>query len=340
MLNKVYTLQFINSAKTFLPEGQIKYHIKNYKKYFRLYKVEIKKKKILETGAGPGVHAAILSFICASVYAADILETNIIKIKNLRKIYKIKNLKVIKHDFMKPFPNIKDFDLIACHNWIQHTPNPQKVFINLTSKMRPGSRFYISCYQSGTFRFFITQIARKIIKDQDLNLLVKKTKKHFKNGFKLFKNPDDISARHITDDFLSPYVIPVSYKNIFNLARKCGLKPLTKETKTKNLAIHDSVSLRIGFIKKNKKISYISQDYFTKPLDEFKINKNFYAKKASKIALTFLKRKNFLNKDERVEICLSLYQIRAQYSNQVNKRKYLKLIDYLQQLTKKYINNY
>ena len=33
MLNKVYTLQFINSAKTFLPEGQIKYHIKNYKKF-------------------------------------------------------------------------------------------------------------------------------------------------------------------------------------------------------------------------------------------------------------------------------------------------------------------
>ena len=45
MLNKVYTLQFINSAKTFLPEGQIKYHIKNYKKYFRLNKREISKKK-------------------------------------------------------------------------------------------------------------------------------------------------------------------------------------------------------------------------------------------------------------------------------------------------------
>ena len=91
MLNKVYTLQFINSAKTYLPKGQIKYHLNNYKKYFKLSKKEIANKTILETGAGPGVHATILSLTGANVHAADILDSNIKKIRNLKKIYKLKN---------------------------------------------------------------------------------------------------------------------------------------------------------------------------------------------------------------------------------------------------------
>ena len=336
MLNKVYTLQFINSAKTFLPRGQIEYHIKNYQKYFKLNKKAFSRKKILETGAGPGVHAAILSLTGANVCAADILDTNIKKIKNLKKIYKLNNLKIVKHDFMKSFPGLKDFDLVACHNWIQHTPNPQKVFINLSSKMLPGSRFYLSCYLSGTFRFFITQIAREIIKDQDFNLIVKKTKKYFSDGFKIFKNPDNISARHITDDFLSPYVIPTTYKNILSLAKQCGLEPIVRGPKIKNLSFQDSIPLRLGFIKKEKKILKKKiKNYFVTPVDEFKENKNKYAQKASKLALNLIKKKSKLDKNQRVDICLKLFQIRAEYCNQKIKDKYIDLIVYLQKINKK-----
>ena len=296
MLDRVYTLQFKNSAKSFLPQGQIKYHIQNYQKYFRLSKKEFSKKKILETGAGPGIHAAILSLMGAEVHAADILNSNIKKIQKIKNIYKFSKLKIKKHDFMKIFPNLKTFNLVACHNWIQHTPNPQKVFINLTSKMSLGSRFYLSCYLSGTFRFFITQIARAIIKDSDFSMLVKETEKHFNKGFKKFKNPDDITARHITDDFLSPYVIPTSYKNIINLAKECGLRPLTKVQKIKNLSFCDNVPLRVGFIKKKNINKKKFKNYFTKPINELKENRNIYAKKASLLALEILKKKKIFFK--------------------------------------------
>ena len=230
----------------------------------------------------------------------------------------------------------KKFKFISCHNWIQHTPNPQKVFINLSSKMLPGSRFYLSCYLSGTFRFFITQIAREIIKDQDFNLIVKKTKKYFSDGFKIFKNPDNISARHITDDFLSPYVIPTTYKNILSLAKQCGLEPIVRGPKIKNLSFQDSIPLRLGFIKKEKKILKKKiKNYFVTPVDEFKENKNKYAQKASKLALNLIKKKSKLDKNQRVDICLKLFQIRAEYCNQKIKDKYIDLIVYLQKINKK-----
>ena len=89
-LDKVYTLQFKKSAKYWkkrsIPRGQILYHKKNFSKYFGLQIKDFKNKKVLETGAGPGMHAIILAFMSAEVHAADILKSNVLIIKTFLKL--------------------------------------------------------------------------------------------------------------------------------------------------------------------------------------------------------------------------------------------------------------
>ena len=89
-LNKVYSLQFAKTRefwkKKSIPKRQIEYHKKNFSKYFDLPIEEFKGKKILETGAGPGLHAAILALMGSNVYAADKLKSNVIKMKKIKKL--------------------------------------------------------------------------------------------------------------------------------------------------------------------------------------------------------------------------------------------------------------
>ena len=167
-LDKVYSWQFRNSVKK-LPLGQINYHKKNYLRYFDENNKNFKRLKILETGAGPGVHAIILCLMGANVTAADILKSNIKKIKKLKMIYGFDDLEIKQHDFRNKFKNIKIYDIISCHNWIQHTPNPSLVLKNLVRYNKINSKIYISCYHSKTFRFFILlyRLFRKRWKDSN-----------------------------------------------------------------------------------------------------------------------------------------------------------------------------
>ena len=113
-LNTVYTqhLQFKKPSKFWkkrsIPKGQILYHKKNFSKYFGLPIKNFKTKKILETGAGPGVHATILGLMSNDVHAADILA------KNLKPIYLLSFNKwyideLYNIAFIKPYFFLADF---------------------------------------------------------------------------------------------------------------------------------------------------------------------------------------------------------------------------------------
>lgn len=329
-LNKVYSLQFKNSAKK-IPIKQIQYHQLNFQKFFKLKKKDFKKKTILDTGAGPGVHSVILALMCKNVLAADYLPINVKRINKLKKIYKLNNLNAQRFDFNNTFKDTNKFDLISCHNWIQHTPNPQKTFSQIALNMKKKARVYISCYLAGTFRFFITQISRQILNISDFKILRKQIKKIFKNGFKKYKNIHDINEFSITDDFFSPYVITTNYKNLISLSNKCGLKLITKLPNFNSiLENYDSFQLKLGFEKVNfskKKIGNL----YSKPIDEFSLsgskirNKNIVV--AKKIIKKF-KNKKF-SKIQKVNFCLNLYKIRAEHSNKKNNHKYVMLYDYL-----------
>ena len=120
------------SAKEKIPTGQIKYHKKNFQKYFVLKENQFKGKEILDTGAGPGVHSVILSMLKANVTAVDLSKENMKRLNFFKKIYKLKKLKYIRHDLSNKIKGNKKYDLISVHNWIKHTPNPYLILKNLS----------------------------------------------------------------------------------------------------------------------------------------------------------------------------------------------------------------
>jgi len=335
-LNKVYSLQFKNSVRK-IPIKQIQYHQLNFQNFFKLKKKNFKNKSVLDTGAGPGVHSVILALMCKNVLAADFLPINVKRINKLKKIYNLDNLKAIRFDFNNTFKDTDKFDLISCHNWIQHTPNPQKTFSQIILNMKKNARVYISCYLAGTFRFFITQISRQILNINDFKVLRKQIKKIFKNGFKKYKNIHDINEFSITDDFFSPYVITTSYKNLINLSNKCGLKLITKLPNFKfALENYDSYQLKLGFKKVNfnkKKIGSL----YSKSINEFTLPASKIRLKTVKLSKKIIKR--FKNKKfsriQKVNFCLNLYKIRAENSNKKNSYKYIVLYNFLN----KYLEN-
>lgn len=337
-LDNVYSWQFKNSVKK-LPLGQINYHKKNFLKYFDENIEDFKRLNILETGAGPGVHAAILCLMNANVTAADILRSNIKKILRLKKIYKFDNLKVKQHDFRKKFKSIKSYDIISCHNWIQHTPNPSLILKNLTKYNKLNSKIYLSCYHSKTFRFFITQIARQILKVEDFKLIKQRTKFFFPKGFKKYNNPDNIYETNITDDFFSPYVITTDFRDLSLIAKDYGLKIyrkrhkiITKNGSAKEIVIQskknfyhlDDVILKVGMKKTRESKCLNIKKIYTKSHDEFqKVNISSINDCIifSKRIIKNFKKKNFKSSD-RVNFCLSLYKIRAENNKEIGYKRY------------------
>ena len=92
-IDKLYgNFQFSKSGIKKLPKGQINYHKKNFSKFFDINSNNFKSLNVLETGAGPGVHASILAMMGANVLALDASRTKYKKIHNLKNLYKLGNL--------------------------------------------------------------------------------------------------------------------------------------------------------------------------------------------------------------------------------------------------------
>src|SRR3989338_936015 len=158
--------QFVHSIDNMdLPAGFIKYHKANFSKYFCISEDQFSSLKMLETGCGPGKHAVVLSLLGADVTAFDLSVDNIQKSEKIKEFYGLKNLKFIQHDLMHPLRLEGEFfDLISAHNWLQHAQSPSVVLGNLIPALKKGGKIYLSLYHGGTFRFFISQIARSVLK--------------------------------------------------------------------------------------------------------------------------------------------------------------------------------
>ena len=328
VLNDIYSFQFNFKVKK-LPLGQIKYHKKNFSKFFNLKIKDFKHKEILDTGAGSGQHSATLALMGAHVFATDVLQSNIEKIKKTRKIYKFKNFEIFRHDYTQKLKSKKKFKFISCHNWIQHTPNPSKTLFNITQNLEKGGKIYISCYHANTFRFFITQIVRKILDSSHFELLKKRVFKKFRKGFSIYRNPDKIFLTNITDDFFSPYIVTTTYSEMLKLSKKLKLKAYTKIPKIKNIESLDDIPLKVGFKKTGEIKKFMGCKYFTKSIDELKNHKNEILKKTSQKSKKIIKL--FKNKDanKKIDFCLGLYKIRAKTSHFKSLKKYNLLVKYL-----------
>jgi|TARA_B110000858_G_C17775535_1_gene462023 2-polyprenyl-3-methyl-5-hydroxy-6-metoxy-1,4-benzoquinol methylase len=331
--------QFKTSGINHIPKGQIEYHKKNFSKYFNLRQKNFLNKKILETGAGPGIHAAILAIMGAEVKALDLSKSNISKIKNLKKIYNLSNLTAELYDLTNQYDLSKRYDYISCHNWVQHTPNPGEVIKKLSNNLNVNGIFYISCYHSSTFRFLITQTARKLLNYKDFEKTKEILKYKIPSRYDKYQNIDDINLENLFDDFFTPYCITTNYENLIKNMKKIGYDCISKIPKYDNIHLNDNIFLRASFKKirdiKNEKIN-IS---FKNEIDELSLTKNYKIKETIRLlkkAITFLKKESQLN---RILFCASLYEIRAEYSNIKNNDKYYILNDYCKRIISGNLNN-
>ena len=279
------------------------------------------------------------------VIAVDLSLDNINKGKKLKKFYNLSNLSFIQHDLMDPLDCKNKFDLISVHNWIQHARTPSTVLRNLASLLKEGGRIYISAYHANTFRFFITQIARTILKREYYELMYNLVKFHFPTGFKEFKNPDDINKELMFDDFFVPYCHTTTYAILVNDAQKLGLVPYTEIPDMEQYYTLDNIPLRIGLEKKECKNLTKRKFEFTKPVDEFATNVPSYIRESIKLSKKTIKHLNRLNNSYiTCSFCIGLYRIRAQTSKMNNpKEKHQILQQYLEMTlsnSTKYISHF
>lgn len=318
--------QFVHSVDNpQLPDGFINYHKANFAKYFVTPEEKFIGLTILETGCGPGKHAVVLALMGADVTAMDLSADNIERGKKLKEFYRLDNLDFSQQDLMRPIENQGPFDCVSAHNWMQHAENPAVVFSHLVDVLKPGGRIYFSLYHGQTFRFFITQIARRVLQRSHYDLMRELVIFYFPAGLREFNNPDDIYLENIFDDFFVPYCHTTTYETIIAQARNFGCRPITPVPDLDNIYDLDNTPLRIGFEKYEKTAAGLPLIY-TQPVDEFKGPCPSYMQDTVKLAETAIEYLNTLNNPYMTcSFCLGLYRLRAMTSlrEQAEKRHQL-----------------
>ncbi|MDB2680881.1 methyltransferase domain-containing protein, partial [Candidatus Pelagibacter bacterium] len=323
-------------VKSNIPLGQIKYHKKNFQRYFVLKEKDFKNKEILDTGAGAGIHSTILSLMKANVTAVDLSNENIERIKIIKKKYKLKNLKFFQQDLSDEIKSDKQYDLISCHNWIQHSPNPYLILKNLSKKLKIGGKFYISCYQSNVFRCLIAKIVRSVIKPSDFNLMMKLALNLFPSGFKKYKNRDHAQFGLMFDDFFTPYFHTVKYEDLISDFKSLGFKPITKTPKFKNIYLEHMPYVRVGFLKISEKIKKNYSPFYIDNKVKFNKNNNKIIKETYRL-INKLKNLKKTNKIEKILFCISLFDLSCEHSKNKSFEKYKILNSFLDRfITKNY----
>lgn len=105
---------------------------------------------ILEAGSGAGRFTEILVKTNASVHSFDYSRA---VDANARNNLKAENLNIFQGDiFNIPF-NDKSFDYVFCLGVIQHTPDPEKAFFELASKVKNGGYLYIDIYTQSWYHY-------------------------------------------------------------------------------------------------------------------------------------------------------------------------------------------
>jgi len=250
-MDVVYSDQFSESAADpSLPPGFVTFHRSNFCTYFGLTPDEFRGRSVLETGAGPGKHAAVLCLLGAHVTAVDLLESNVRAIERLKTQHAFEHLVVRQADLTQPLPDeLGRFDLISSHNWLMHSEDPRRVLELLADRLNVGGRFYLSLYEAGTFRFFITQVARRVLAWEDRDVLKALIPFHFPSGFLEFSNAGDIYFENILDDFFVPYIWTFRYEPLVRFFKGLGFSVLVPHAEDEALYAIDNEALKVGFIK-------------------------------------------------------------------------------------------
>lgn len=136
---------------------------------------ELRGKTVLEVGSGAGRFTELLLLAGANVVTFDYsiaVEANYMN--NADK----GNMFIFQGDlFNIPFPD-NCFDFVFCHGVLQHTPNPNKAYEAIFSKLRPGGKISIDYYAKlgrpspwSTPKYFWRPITKRMKPERLLRLI-------------------------------------------------------------------------------------------------------------------------------------------------------------------------
>ena len=181
---------------------------------------DIKNKKVLDLGCGPGFWIEQISKKNPNKIIASDLTSHALELAAKRcKFLSIDNVEFIQANAEElPFCD-NEFDFINCQGVIHHTPNTSNAIAEISRCLKPGGTFSISVYYSNIF-LRSWPLIRPIGKI--LNYYGAGLKGRGRENIFSFKNKDDIVR--IYDGINNPIGKSYSKKSIIKLLNNSNLK--------------------------------------------------------------------------------------------------------------------
>ena len=272
--------------------------------------------------------------------AVDLLDSNVSAIERLTARHNFAHLVARQADLMQPLPDEwPRFGLIGAHNWLQHAEDPARVLENLIEKLEFGGRLYLSVYQSGTFRFFISRIARSVLRWEDREVVKRLVPFFFPLGFLEFDNPDDIYYENVFDDFYVPYLWTFRYESLVRFLDSLGCEVLVAHAGLPRLYEIDNEPLKVGFVKVSEEFKAGTAERLECAIDEFdtqhvenEVGRELIAESVGWAlrAIDLAQASDDGDRYGRAALALGLYRLRGAFSRHTGlKKRHLALQDYL-----------
>ena len=145
------------------------------------------------------------------VYHYDISKEHVKKFKNILSKKKIKNIKSKNLDLCIDRIPEELFDFVYLNGIVHHFSDVSKGLDNCSKSVKLNGKIWVYFYRSGTFKWFICQMIRELLKKNELLNYFKESSILFSNG-----NTDNASTTRVMDDFFAPYIwmyTPKMYKS-------------------------------------------------------------------------------------------------------------------------------
>ena len=250
----------------------------------------LKDKIIMDVGTGR--QSLALSLLGAKkVYHYDISSEHIARFKNILK-HKFSKLNIVSENknIVKDRLPIEKFDIVFLNGIIQHFSSVKDGLYNSANSVKVGGKIWCYFYRSGTFRWFVVEMIRKIASHINLDDFFKSSSILYNLG-----NTSSSTVSEVMDDLYVPFINLYTPKQYINFMKELGFK-IHQKVNLKNLNDidhfnHHSSVIVFEKINKTPKLKKIKKKYL--------LNK--------KNLINQLDKKNY-NKSSEIYHCVVLFE--------------------------------
>jgi len=280
----------------------------------KISKKDLKSMKVMNVGNGR--EAIALSMLGAkSIDHFDISKEHVLRLKKLIKKIKIKNISSSCQDLCKKKLKKNIYDFVYLNGIVHHFSNTNVGLKNCVRSVKLNGKIWVYFYRSGTFKWFVCSMIRKILTADQLKNFFFSTSNIFSHG-----KTDNIYTSRIMDDFFSPYINLYEPKEYISFMEALGFKLISKKNlesfkKIDHLNCHHSGILVFKRIKNNG-TEKETNNLLTPENHIDQLNPNSYNSKTAKDSIKYFKQFEKLikkNKDHMIvfSCLLALHRISA-----------------------------